>query len=77
MLKINKPYQNYYIQNGIIRTQFNDNHEAFQFLSHCKVSCDSPCCAKVCGEDNRCVFNTDTHGNVNSDGDSDKEYIDK
>ena len=22
----------------------------FSFLSHCKVSCDSPCCQSVCGE---------------------------
>ena len=31
------------------------------FLSHCKVSCDSPCCTKLCGEDNHCNVNIDTH----------------
>ena len=53
----------------------------FSFLSHCKISCDSPCCTKIrgktCGEDNHCVFNIDTHENVNSDSDSDKEDTDK
>ena len=43
----------------------------FIFLSHCKVSCDSPCCTKLCGEHNHCVFNIDTHENVNSDSDED------
>ena len=33
----------------------------FSFLSHCKVSCDSPCCASLCGPDNHCNFNIDTH----------------
>ena len=28
----------------------------FTCLSHCKVSCDSPCCTKTCGGDNHCVF---------------------
>ena len=26
-------------------------------LSHCKVSCDSPCCVKIYGEDNHCNVN--------------------
>ena len=39
----------------------------FGFLSHCKVSCDSPCCTKLCGEDNHCNINIDTHENVISD----------
>ena len=38
-------------------------------LSHCKVSCDSPCCVKICGEDNHCIFDIDTHENVISDDD--------
>ena len=42
-------------------------------LSHCKVSCDSPCCTKICGEDNHCVFNIDTHENVTSDSDEDED----
>ena len=33
----------------------------FSFLSHCKVSCDSPCCAKICGEDNHCIFLISIH----------------
>ena len=48
----------------------------FSFLSHCKVSCDSPCCTKLCGEeDDHCIFNIDTHENVTSD--SDEERIEK
>ena len=43
------------------------------FLSHCKVSCDSPCCVKICGEDNHCNISIDTHENVVSD--SDEEHI--
>ena len=45
----------------------------FNFLSHFKVSCDSPCCTKLCGEDNRCNVNIDTHEHVNSD--SEEEHI--
>ena len=47
----------------------------FNCLSHCKVSCDSPCCVKTCGEDNHCNFNTDTHEHVNSD--SGEEHIER
>ena len=45
----------------------------FSCLSHCKVSCYSPCCTKLCGEYNHCIFNIDTHGNVNSDNDEDDD----
>ena len=45
----------------------------FSFLSHCKVSCDSPCCVKICGEDNHCNVNIDTHEHVISD--SEEEHI--
>ena len=45
------------------------------FLSHCKVSCDSPCRTKLCGEDNHCIFNINTRENVISD--SDEEHIEK
>ena len=31
------------------------------FFNHCKVSCDSPCCIELCGEDNHCNVNIDTH----------------
>ena len=47
----------------------------FSCLSHCKVSCDSPCCQSLCDDNNPCIFNIDTHGKVNSDSDSDKEDI--
>ena len=33
----------------------------FSFLSHCKVSCDSPCCASLCGDNNHCNVYIDTH----------------
>ena len=48
----------------------------FCFLSHCKVSCDSPCCVKICGEDNHCNVNIDTpHEYVNSE--SEEEHIER
>ena len=43
------------------------------FQSHCKVSCNSPCCVKICGEGNHCNINIGTHENVISD--SDEEHI--
>ena len=45
------------------------------FLNHCKVSCDSPCCTKIRGEDNHCIFGIDAHENITSD--SDEEQIEK
>ena len=45
----------------------------FSCLNHCRVSCDSPCCVKTCGEDNHCNVNIDTHEYVNSD--SEEEHI--
>ena len=47
----------------------------FSFLSHCKVSCDSPCCESICGPNNHCNFNIDTHEHVNSD--SEEEHIER
>ena len=44
----------------------------FSFLSHCKVSCDSPCCTKICGEDNHCNINIGTHEHVNSDSEEEE-----
>ena len=44
----------------------------FSLLSHCKVSCDSPCCVNICGEDNHCNVNIDTHEHIS---DSDEEQI--
>ena len=67
--KLKKCMKLLYIQNGIIRISF----ETFCF-SHCKVSCDSQCCVKICGGDNHCNFNIDTHGHIS---DSDEEQIGK
>ena len=39
----------------------------FSFFSHFKVSCDSPCCIEICGEDNHCNVNIDTHVTILSD----------
>ena len=46
----------------------------FTFLSHCKVSCGSPCCVKICGEDNHCNINADTHETIISDNEE-EEHI--
>ena len=58
---------------GLSESSLTQITKPFSCLSHCKVSCDSPCCTKLCGEDNHCVFNIDTHGNVNSDSDEDED----
>ena len=39
------------------------------------MSCGSPCCQSLCGENNHCIFDTDTHEYVN--GDSDEEHLEK
>ena len=44
----------------------------FSVLSHCKVSCDSPCCVKTCGEYNHCNINIDTHENVIRDSEEEE-----
>ena len=44
----------------------------FFLLSHCKMSCDSPCCVKICGEGNHCIFNIYTRENVISDDEEHK-----
>jgi len=46
----------------------------FSFLSHCKISCDSPCCESICGPNNHCNFNIDTHEHIS---DSEEEHIEK
>ena len=47
----------------------------FSCLPHCKVSCDSPCCVKLCGDDdNHCSCNIDTHETIGSD---EEEQIEK
>ena len=53
---------------GLSESGFNTITKPFPFLSHCKLSCDSPCCIKIFGdEDNHCICNIGTHENVNSD----------
>ena len=46
----------------------------FRLLNHCKVSCDSPCCLKMCGEDNHCNVNIATHETIISDS-GEEEHI--
>ena len=61
---------------GLSESSLNIITKPFLFLSHCKISCDSPCCTKIFGdENNHCICNIDTHENVNSD--SDEENIEK
>ena len=54
---------------GLSESSLNTITKPFSFLSHYKWSCDSPCCTKLCGEDNHCIFDIDTHEYVNSDSD--------
>ena len=49
------------------------DRKTFSFLSHCEISCDSPCCQSLCGDNDHCIFNIDTHEYI-SDSD---EYIGK
>ena len=58
---------------GLSESSLTQITKPFGCLSHCKVSCGSPCCTKLCGEDNHCMFNIDTHENVNSDSDEDED----
>ena len=58
---------------GLPESSLTTITKPLSFLPHCKVSCDSPCCTELCGEDNHCFFNIDTHENVNSDSDSEDE----
>ena len=61
---------------GLSESSLNIITKPFPFLSHCKVSCDSPCCTKIFGDENsHCICNVDTHEYVNSD--SDEEHIEK
>ena len=41
---------------GLPESNLTTITKPFSFLSHCKVSCDSPCCQSLCGENNRCVL---------------------
>ena len=55
---------------GLSESILNTIMKPFSFLSHIKISCDSPCCVRLCGDDNHCNCNIDTH---EYDEESDKE----
>ena len=60
---------------GLSESSLNTINKPFSFLSHCKISCDSPCFSRLCGEDNHCICNIDTH-EYDNDSD-DEEHIEK
>ena len=62
---------------GLSESSLTTITKPFSFLGHCKVSCDSPCCQSLCGDNSHCIFSIDTHENLNSDSGSDKEDTDK
>ena len=41
---------------GLSQSTLTQITKPFNCLSHCKVSCDSPCCQPLCGENNHCCF---------------------
>ena len=57
---------------GLSESSLTTITKPFSFLSHCKMSCDSPCCQSLCGENNHCIFNIDTH-EYTSDSDEDTD----
>ena len=60
---------------GMGESSLNTITEPPSFLSHYKVSCDSPCCTKVFSdEDNHCTCNIETHEHIS---DSDEEHVEK
>ena len=59
---------------GLSESSLTTITKPFSFLSHCKVSCDSPCCQSLCGDTNHCVFDIDTHEYI-SDSDEDTDGI--
>ena len=46
---------------GLSESTLNTVIKPFSFLSHCKVSCVSPCCTRICGDGNHCNCNIGTH----------------
>ena len=58
---------------GLSESSLTTITKPFSFINHCKVSCDSPCCTKLCGRENQCVFNIGTHESVNSDSGEDED----
>ena len=74
-LKLIKLIKLLYIEMGLSESSLNTIIKPFSFLSHCKVSCGSPCCTKIFGdEDNHCICNIDTHEPIDTD---DEEHIGK
>ena len=69
-LKLMKPIKTITYRMGLSESSLTTLTKPSSCLSHCKVSCGSPCCTKARGEDSQCVFNIDTHENANSDSDS-------
>ena len=53
---------------GLSESSLDIITKPISFLCHCKISCGSPCCVKLCGgEDNHCNCYTDTHETIDSD----------
>ena len=59
---------------GLSEPSLNTIMKSCSFLPHCKISFDSPCCEGIFGENNHCICNVDTHGNIS---DSEEEHIEK
>ena len=59
---------------GLSESSLSTITKQFSCLSHCKVSCDSPCCESFFGENNHCICNIDTHETIDSD---EEEHIEK
>ena len=59
---------------GLSESSLTTITKPFSFLNHCKVSCDTPCCQSLCGENIHCTFNIDTHEYI-SDSDEDTDSI--
>ena len=58
---------------GLSESSLNTIIKPFSFLSHCKISCDSPCCTTIFGdENNHCICNIDTHEALS---DNEEEHI--
>ena len=60
---------------GLSESSLNTITKPFSCFSHCRISYGSPCCVKLCGdEDNHCNCNIDTHETIDSD---EEEQVEK
>ena len=59
---------------GLPESSLNTIMNSCSFLSHCKISFGSPCCQYLCGENNHCICNIDTHEYIS---DSEEEPIER